>query len=161
VAQAIGTRTRGDWRQDPATRTFQALRIFLNREIPWKMVCQRHLVFGAGDAERGSIFGRSDFVEREVRALLPKELNDLPLRIDLARHVHRPETRGASAGQNFLYDPAHAVPRPLTDDQLFRQLPVSHRICRIYAHSDEHAAELATALDALIGPGGSDDLTNM
>ena len=33
VAQAIGTRTRGDWRQDPATRTFQALRIFLNREL--------------------------------------------------------------------------------------------------------------------------------
>ena len=27
VAQAVGARTRGDWRQDPATRTFQALRI--------------------------------------------------------------------------------------------------------------------------------------
>jgi 16S rRNA (cytosine1402-N4)-methyltransferase len=33
VAQAIGTRTRGDWRQDPATRTFQAIRIFVNREL--------------------------------------------------------------------------------------------------------------------------------
>ncbi|MEP7062720.1 MAG: 16S rRNA (cytosine(1402)-N(4))-methyltransferase RsmH [Betaproteobacteria bacterium] len=33
VAQAIGTRTRGDWRQDPAARTFQALRIFVNREL--------------------------------------------------------------------------------------------------------------------------------
>ena len=33
VAQAIGARTRGDWRQDPATRTFQALRIFVNREL--------------------------------------------------------------------------------------------------------------------------------
>jgi len=33
VAQAIGARTRGDWSQDPATRTFQALRIFLNREL--------------------------------------------------------------------------------------------------------------------------------
>ena len=33
VAQAIGTRTRGDWGQDPATRTFQALRIFVNREL--------------------------------------------------------------------------------------------------------------------------------
>ncbi|HLW11146.1 MAG TPA: 16S rRNA (cytosine(1402)-N(4))-methyltransferase RsmH, partial [Casimicrobiaceae bacterium] len=31
VAQAIGTRTRGDWRQDPAARTFQALRIAVNR----------------------------------------------------------------------------------------------------------------------------------
>jgi len=33
VAQAVGARTRGDWRQDPATRTFQALRIFVNREL--------------------------------------------------------------------------------------------------------------------------------
>ena len=30
VAQAVGARTRGDWGQDPATRTFQALRIFVN-----------------------------------------------------------------------------------------------------------------------------------
>ncbi|HVF65802.1 MAG TPA: 16S rRNA (cytosine(1402)-N(4))-methyltransferase RsmH [Casimicrobiaceae bacterium] len=33
VAEAVGARTRGDWRQDPATRTFQALRIHVNREL--------------------------------------------------------------------------------------------------------------------------------
>ena len=33
VAEAVGTRTRGDWRQDPAARTFQALRIFINQEL--------------------------------------------------------------------------------------------------------------------------------
>lgn len=33
VGQAVGPFTRGDWRQDPATRTFQALRIFVNREL--------------------------------------------------------------------------------------------------------------------------------
>jgi 16S rRNA (cytosine1402-N4)-methyltransferase len=33
VAQAVRTRTRGDWSQDPATRTFQALRIVVNREL--------------------------------------------------------------------------------------------------------------------------------
>ncbi len=33
VAQAVGARTRGDWGQDPAARTFQALRIFVNREL--------------------------------------------------------------------------------------------------------------------------------
>ena len=33
VAAAAGARTRGDWRQDPATRTFQALRIFVNQEL--------------------------------------------------------------------------------------------------------------------------------
>jgi 16S rRNA (cytosine1402-N4)-methyltransferase len=33
VAEALGARTRGDWGQDPATRTFQALRIFVNAEL--------------------------------------------------------------------------------------------------------------------------------
>jgi len=33
VAEAVGARTRGDWRQDPATRTFQALRIQVNDEL--------------------------------------------------------------------------------------------------------------------------------
>jgi 16S rRNA (cytosine1402-N4)-methyltransferase len=33
VAQAIGARTRGDWHQDPAARTFQALRIAVNGEL--------------------------------------------------------------------------------------------------------------------------------
>ncbi len=33
VAKAIGSRGRGDWSQDPATRTFQAVRIFINQEL--------------------------------------------------------------------------------------------------------------------------------
>jgi 16S rRNA (cytosine1402-N4)-methyltransferase len=33
VAKAVGASTRGDWGQDPATRTFQALRIFINQEL--------------------------------------------------------------------------------------------------------------------------------
>jgi hypothetical protein len=133
----------------------------LNRQVPWKMACQRNLVFDAEQTERSSIFSRAEFVERALRAQLPAELDDLPLRVDLARHIHRPDTRGPSRGQNFLWDPSRGEPRPLTDDQLFRQLPLAHRICRIYAEDIAHAPRLAAALDALIGPGGSDDLTNM
>jgi 16S rRNA (cytosine1402-N4)-methyltransferase len=33
VAEAVGARTRGDWGQDPAARTFQALRLAVNREL--------------------------------------------------------------------------------------------------------------------------------
>ena len=33
VAQAVGSRTRGDWNQDPAARTFQAIRIAVNGEL--------------------------------------------------------------------------------------------------------------------------------
>ncbi len=134
---------------------------FLNREIPWKMACQRNIVFDAAEAERSSIFSRADVIERELRSGLPPALAGLPLRVDLARHIHRPDTRGPSMGQNFFWDPARNEPRPLTDDQLFRQLPLSHRICRVYAQDVSQAPRLAAALDALLGPGGGDDLTNM
>ena len=136
-------------------------REFLARQVRWKMVCQRTLVYGQADAEAASIFSEPRFVEQALRKLLPNEIANVPLVIDLARHVSRPHTRGPAAGQNFLFDPAHGKPRPLTDDQLFRQLPVSHRICRIYAEDDRYAADIAAALDRLIGPGGADDLTNM
>jgi 16S rRNA (cytosine1402-N4)-methyltransferase len=33
VGEAVGARPRRDWSQDPATRTFQALRIHVNREL--------------------------------------------------------------------------------------------------------------------------------
>ena len=79
----------------------------------------------------------------------------------MARHVHRPETRGPAAGQNFLFDPAFGKPRPLDDDLLYRNLPVAHRICRIYAEDQQLATEITAALDRLIGPGGLDDFTNM
>ncbi len=152
------------WRDsaDPRKRELGARwQAFAAREIRWKMACQRNLVFGAAEAERSSIFSRADYVERELRARLPKELAALPLRVDLARHIHRPDTRGPSLGQNFLWDPAHDEPRPLADDQLFRQLPLAHRICRIYVQDDDHAGQLATALDELIGSPSVDDLTNM
>jgi 16S rRNA (cytosine1402-N4)-methyltransferase len=33
IGKAVGAKTRGDWHQDPAARTFQALRIVVNREL--------------------------------------------------------------------------------------------------------------------------------
>ena len=85
---------------------------------------------------------------------------ELPLRVDIARHIHRPHTSGPTSGQNYLFDSAHDRVRPLRADELYGRLPTSHRICRIYATTEDHTAALATALDSLIG-GNVDDLTNM
>jgi hypothetical protein len=117
-------------------------------------------VFGPGDSEAASIFSDRRLAEQALRNQLPPDIRELPMRIDIARHVHRPNTRGPAAGQNFFFDPAVGV-RPLTDDQLFRHLPLAHRICRVYAETDDHAALIAAALDRLIGPTGPDDVTNM
>ena len=114
------------------------------------MVCQRNLVFDADDAERSSIFSSAEFVERELRAQLAGRAGaTCRCESTWPGTSIGPTRAGPSAGQNFLYDPARGEPRPLTDDQLFRHLAVSHRICRIYAHDDQHAPQLAAALDSL------------
>ncbi len=133
----------------------------LERRLPWKMVCQRTRVFSESDAEQASIFSDAEFVERRLRAVLPDSLGDLPLRIDIARHIHRPHTQGPTSGMNYLYDAARDRIRPLQVHEIYGRLPVSQRIVRIYAESHEHARPLATALDGLIGDQVIDDATNM
>jgi HD superfamily phosphohydrolase len=133
----------------------------LHRRVSWKMVCQRVLVFAETDRERSSIFSDRGFVEQQLRANLPPGLREVPMRVDIARLIHRPHTRGPASGQNFLYDSARGTVRPLSVNELYSRMPVSHRICRIYAQSIEYAQALAAALDTLIGGKAEDDLTNM
>ena len=133
----------------------------LDRRIEWQMVCQRSLVFSESDSEQSSIFSDADMVEHKLRKSMPGELQDIPLRIDIARHLFRPYTSGPTPGQNYLYDSAQDSVRPLTTNQLFKHLPVSHRICRVYSTTDEHNSQLTQALDNLLGTTGTDDLTNM
>jgi HD superfamily phosphohydrolase len=136
----------------------------LRRQLDWEAVYERNLAFGADDAEQASIFSDAEVVERMIRKALPAELRGIEMQIDLPRHIYRPHTGKATAGQNFLLRGATGEIRSLTDDQLFRQLPVSHRMCRVYLRNGaprEHAAAVSAALDQLVGAGGDDDLTNM
>ncbi|HET6881250.1 MAG TPA: HD domain-containing protein [Pirellulales bacterium] len=146
---------------EPRRRLGQPWRDFLARKVRWKMACERTLFFSPGAAEASSLFSRPDFVERALRERLPADFRDMPLRIDLARHVHRPGTQGPAAGQNFLFDPARNETRELTTSELFRQVPLASRICRVYALDRRHDGALAAALDALVDPSMADDATNM
>ncbi len=133
----------------------------LSRRRRWKMAAERTVFYGSSFGERGTIFSHAGFFEQSLRELLPREVKDIPLRVDLARHVHRPGTRGPAAGQNFLYDPARNQIRDLHDHELYRTIPLSYRLCRVYAETNEYDGLLAAALDTLVGPGEIDDRTNM
>jgi hypothetical protein len=91
---------------------------------------------------------------------MPIELRSLPLKIDVAKHYHRPSGRLPAGGQNFLLDPASGAPQELSDDDLFRALPVSFCIFRIYSQDHRHDGMLDLALDAVLGE-ASDAKTNM
>jgi 16S rRNA (cytosine1402-N4)-methyltransferase len=72
VAQAIGTRTRGDWRQDPATRTFQALRIFVNRELSEVTLALPVIVSALADRARMVVISFHSLEDRIVKRFLAR-----------------------------------------------------------------------------------------
>jgi HD superfamily phosphohydrolase len=134
---------------------------FLDRQLRWKMACERTIYFAPGESEGSSVFSHAKVFESALRDRLPPPLRELPLRVDTARHVHRPGAHTPTAGQNFLYDPANGSIRSLDDRALFRQIPVSYRICRVYAEDGRHNAQISAAMDQLTGTGSADDATNM
>ncbi len=153
------------WANHPTDERLRKLgerwRAFLRREIPWKLACERTLVFEPGQSEEASIFSDERLFEEAFRRRLPPHLRDLPLRFDPARHVYRPGSWAPTAGQNFLFDEATGEVRPLEDRDLFRHIPLSYRICRVYAQKPEHKEILARTLDALIHGQSADEVTNV
>ena len=133
----------------------------LERQLPWRMVCQRNLLYQQGEAEGASIFSSEQMVEQALRQRLGDEGEGVALRVDIARHLFRPHTQGPAAGQNFLFDAASGSVRSLESHRLYDRLPVSHRICRVYSTSRELDRSITAALDSLLGTDAVDDLTNI
>jgi HD superfamily phosphohydrolase len=147
---------------DPAKRALgPEWQRFLRRDIRWKWACQATVTYGQHDSQKTSVFSRPEFVEQQLRAMLPAGSRNMPLRVDLPRHFYRPGTFGPAGGQNFLFDPATRHTRPLSDHELIRRSPVSYTLCRVYVEEHTHDAELGAALRQLLGPEGGDDKTNM
>jgi hypothetical protein len=65
-----------------------------------------------------------------------------------------------AGGQNFLLDPAVGATQELSDDDLFRALPISFCIFRVYSKDHRHDGVLNTALNSVLGD-ASDAKTNM
>ncbi|MBI1314395.1 HD domain-containing protein [bacterium] len=132
----------------------------LHRDVSWKMSCERTINFHSAAHAQTTIFSEPDLVEKRLRSKLPADLQDIPLRIDVARHYHRPSGRRPAGGQNYLLDPANDEPVELSDDELFRSLPVSFLIFRVYSQDHSHDAAVHAALNAVLGA-TVDSKTNM
>tara|TARA_Y100000588_G_C13879191_1_gene763686 strand:- start:127 stop:768 length:642 start_codon:yes stop_codon:yes gene_type:complete len=133
----------------------------IDGRLNWEMAAQRTIVFNPGDSEDSSIFSEPSMVEQKIRQHFPSSLADVPLRVDIARQLFRPQQSTPVIAQNFIQNNATGTIRALSSHELVNQLPVSHRICRVYSQGVEYAQEISSALDAIISGRGGDDLTNM
>jgi HD superfamily phosphohydrolase len=143
---------RMPFHDDPAVRALgQKWHDLLSRNVLWKMAAERAMYFHSGQSEQTSIFSEPEVVAQRVRKKLPREIRSVEMRVDIARHYHRPSTRQPTAGQNFVYDPSDGTPRSLSDYELFRELPLSFSICRIYTRDQTHDDQIQQALNAVLG----------
>jgi HD superfamily phosphohydrolase len=134
---------------------------FLARRVSFHLAAETTAIFQAGEREQTSIFFDAAAFRRAIVSALPESLRSIPFEADIARHLHRPDSHKPTASQNFLYDPATDRVRQLDEEELFRHIPQSYRICRIYTKTPEHIAPLARALEQLTRPDSQDDETNM
>lgn len=132
----------------------------LHRRAGWKMAAERTMNFHSAQSEQLTIFSEPTLVERRLRSKLPEHLREIPLKFDVAKHYHRPSGRLPAGGQNFLLESPATTPVELSDDELFRSLPISFLIFRVYAQDHAHDAEIINALNSSIG-GFVDTKTNM
>ena len=140
---------------------YPAWQDFLRRRIPLHLAAETTVLFRTGDRERASVFADEQSLRRLILSHLPESMRSIPFEVDIARHLHRPDSHRPSASQNFLYDPATNSVRQLEEEELFRHIPQSYRICRIYTQDTGQIAPLAQAMEALTHVDCEDDTTNM
>ena len=140
------------WHQsdDPAKRVLgERWRRLLNRQVDWDLADDRTRL----DPKSTDLLrkGREAIAEQALRAELPAEFRDIALKVDLPNYIDRPDPKTAAAGQNFLYRSATQQIRPLTDDELYKHLPMSQLVCRVYLPKGapaSHYSAVSSALDA-------------
>lgn len=134
----------------------------LRRQTDWELAEERTRL----DPKATDLFrkGRETLAEQAIRAELPSDLRAIAMKVDLPNYIDRPDPKTAAAGQNFLMRSGSHQVRPLTDDELYKHLPMSQLVCRVYLPKGappEHYTAVSHALDVLLGSSSDDDLTNM
>ncbi|MDR1486017.1 MAG: HD domain-containing protein [Planctomycetaceae bacterium] len=155
---------------NPAKRKLAPLwQNFLTRKIPFQMATEKTILFQSDKREHTSIFGNTEILKQIIISKLPDKLRTIDFQIDCARHQLRGGVQNETGNkqqqnlniQNCLFDPATKKIRPLEDEDLFRYIPQSYRICRIYTKNAEHITPLVEAMNHAANGAGYDTETNM
>ncbi len=132
-----------------------------SRELNWQLICQQTVAFQDGE-EKMNIASDEQMFKIRFMKELPDELQNLKLRFDSARHVCRPDALEPARQQNYVFESSTGKIKPLDTEELYRSIPQTFRICRVYAPTRDHALEIGRAMDRVFSIKGTvDDDTNM
>ncbi len=121
-----------------------------NREVKWKMSFQTEI--SIDKIPRGVGFSRRSDYEDQIRNNLPRSLNAIPFRVDLATQDPRPLNPMAETDKRInIFNPATGLtsPEPLQD--IYRFIPARVLHFRVFSLNHDHDEELAKAAEKVLG----------
>ncbi len=121
-----------------------------NREVKWKMSFSTEI--SIAQIPRGVAFSRSSDYEDRIRECLPKSLQKLKFRVDLATQDPRPLNPMAETEKRInIFNPAtgQTSPEPLRD--IYRFIPARVVHFRVFSLSHDHDGELTRATEKVLG----------
>ncbi len=157
-------RTTQEWKKSSDPKKQELSRVWnevAHRRIPWRTAAERTVFHDTQRDANMSIFSSRKVFEIRFREALPRNLRDIPLRFDVARHTYRPGTFGPAKSQNFVLETKTGTLRPITDEEVVRRLPFISMICRVYAPNADHDRILNQTMDELLRERPQDDATNI
>jgi hypothetical protein len=116
------------------------------REVKWKMSFSTEI--SIDQIPRGIAFSRSGDYEKRIRASLPRSLQGLRFRVDLATQDPRPLNPMAETDKRInIFNPAtgQTSPEPLRD--IYRFIPARVVHFRVFSLNHEHDEELTVAAE--------------
>jgi HD superfamily phosphohydrolase len=122
----------------------------LDRDVKWKMAYET--ILSIARLEKGRSLIDSKILEGEIRKRLPKELSDLPFRVDMATQDARPINPLTMGNrQIYVYNPStQEISKEALAEQ-FETLPAKVVVCRIFAQNHRHDGLLSRTTDRVLG----------
>ncbi len=133
----------GDRKKERLARQWQR---FYNRQLKWKMAYTTEIPVDR--LQRGTQFSGAADYERKIRSCLPKSLQGLCFRVDLATQDPRPLNPMAESEKRILiFDPVTGQTSPEPVREIYRFIPARVVHFRVFALNHNHDRSLAGAAE--------------
>jgi len=141
------------WASDPRKKRLgREWAKIINRRIKWKMAYATELTIDR--AQKGMLsLTQPDQLEKAIRSLLPRSLQHLQFRVDLATQDPRPLNPMAETHKRLhIYNPSTGTISAEPLQEIFRYIPARVVHFRIFALNHDHDAALAEAAERFFYP---------
>lgn len=120
------------------------------REVKWKMSYSTEI--SVDQIQKGVKFSHAEDYERQIREFLPRDLKDVPLRVDLATQDPRPINPMAETEKRInIFNPHTGKTSMEPLKEIYRFIPARVVHFRVFALNHDHDAFISEAAEKTLG----------